>query len=170
VSYIEDGPAGSGWYFDVSSTGQWQGPHGSESAAKSEGFRQTNFKRLILNRCQHEFMKEQAHKDIDLEQAEDDARRTAGGLSASEERELAERAAARDYARLKAKRRMLSNISFIGQLYRIEGMLTVQIMHFCIGRLLNGGVIPDDVKPDEEQMEAFVKLMVRLQESWWFLI
>jgi hypothetical protein len=43
VSYFEEGPGGAGWYYDVSSTGQWQGPPGSESAAKSEGFRQTNF-------------------------------------------------------------------------------------------------------------------------------
>ncbi len=106
-------------------------------------------------------MKEQDHKDMDTEQAEDEARRAAGGLTASDEKELAERAAARDYLRLKAKRRMLSNISFIGQLDRIEGMLTVTIMHFCIGRLLNGGILPEDVKPDEENMEAFVKLMVR---------
>ena len=58
----EKGPAGAGWYFDVSSLEQWQGPHVSESAARSEGLRQTNFKRLILNRCQVEFMKDDHYK------------------------------------------------------------------------------------------------------------
>ena len=160
VQHMEEGPAGTGWYFDVSGIGQWQGPHATESAAKTEGHRQTNFKRLILNRCQQEFMKDDHYKHLDAEQVDDEARRAAGSLSPAEEKELAERAAARDYTRLKAKRRMLANIAFIGQLYRIEGMLTTTIMHFCIGRLLNGGVLPDDVKPDEEQMEAFFKLMV----------
>jgi hypothetical protein len=37
----------------------------------------------------------------------------------------------REEQRAKLKRRMFANINFIGELYKI-GMLTPNIMHFCI--------------------------------------
>ena len=44
-------------------------------------------------------------RHLDAEQIDDDARRAAGDLTPAEEKELNEKAASRDYTRLKAKRR-----------------------------------------------------------------
>ncbi|KAI8471249.1 MAG: MIF4G domain-containing protein [Monoraphidium minutum] len=63
----------------------------------------------------------------------------------------AERAAAEE--ELKGRRRMLGNIQFIGHLYRY-GMLTENIMHSCIQRLL-----ADDINPKLEDLECLCKLL-----------
>jgi len=100
--------------------------------------------------------------DLEREAATDKARREAaaaagpdGKLTAAEERELAERAAARDFERMQIKKRVLSNVSFIGFLYKVS-MLSLPIMHFCIGRLLAQGSL-DNVDP--EDVEALCKLL-----------
>jgi len=162
----EAGSAGEGWYFDVSGAEtaaerSWQGRYGTEEEARTAGMKLTNFKRLLLNRCQREFEKEDQFRPLAMEQEMDEQERSnaaAAGvaLSAEREGELAERAAVRDSKRLRLKRRMLANIAFIGQLYRIEGMLTAPIMHYCIARLLNQGNIDN---PDEENTEALTKLL-----------
>lgn len=59
----------------------------------------------------------------------------------------------REDKRLKARRRMLGNIRFIGELYK-KSMLTERIMHECIKKLLG-----EYQKPDEEDVEALCKLM-----------
>jgi hypothetical protein len=160
------GSAGEGWYFDVSGAEaeadrSWQGRYDSEADARNAGMKLTNFKRLLLNRAQREFEKEDQFRPLANEQEMDEAERAnaaAAGvaLSAEREAELRERADARDVKRLRLKRRMLANIAFIGQLYRIEGMLTAPIMHYCIARLLNQGNIEN---PDEENTEALTKLL-----------
>jgi translation initiation factor 4G len=59
-------------------------------------------------------------------------------------------------AELKARRRMLGNIQFIGQLYQ-QKMLTERIMHACIQQLL------DNVdNPKREDMECLCKLMTTI--------
>lgn len=153
----QDAPAGAGWYFDVSSNGEWQGPHESEDAARREGLRITSFKRLLLNRCQAEFMREDQYKDIDAEEQVDKQRLESGeALSDEEKLQLRRRAEERNEKRTRIKQRMLSNISFIGHLYMTEGMLTPRIMYMCVSRLLNQGDISD---PDAEQTEALAKLL-----------
>ena len=88
------------------------------------------FKRLLLNKCQEEFEKENV---IDYSSAETE-----------EEKET---------IRLKAKMRMLGNIRFIGHLYKTK-MLTEKIMHECVIKLLG------DVKsPDLDEIECLVKLL-----------
>jgi translation initiation factor 4G len=69
----------------------------------------------------------------------------------------AERAAAEQ--ELKARRRMLGNIQFIGQLYRF-GMLTENIMHSCIQRLLQ-----DDQNPKLEDLECLCKLLTTVGQQ-----
>jgi hypothetical protein len=44
----------------------------------------------------------------------------------------------REERRAKLKRRMLANINFIGELYKIGDMLTPNIMHFCITTVRRG--------------------------------
>ena len=66
----KDAPAGAGWYYDVSGNqGEWQGPFDSRENAEHEGHRVSNFKRLLLNRCQSEFAREDL-KEIMQEEAE----------------------------------------------------------------------------------------------------
>ncbi len=69
----------------------------------------------------------------------------------------AERAAAE--LELKGRRRMLGNIQFIGQLYRF-GMLTENIMHSCIQRLLQ-----DDQNPKLEDLECLCKLLTTIGQQ-----
>ena len=63
------------------------------------------------------------------------------------------------------KKRMLSNIAFIGQLY-MAGMLTSPILFNCCGKLLNQGQIDT---PDADDTEALCKLLTlaggRLEED-----
>jgi hypothetical protein len=50
--------------------------------------------------------------------------------------ERAERIEEREMSTLKAKKQMLGNIRFVGELYKLEKMLPEQIAHFCIQKLL----------------------------------
>jgi translation initiation factor 4G len=59
-------------------------------------------------------------------------------------------------AELKARRRMLGNIQFIGQLYQ-QKMLTERIMHACIQQLLE-----NVDNPKREDMECLCKLMTTI--------
>lgn len=57
---------------------------------------------------------------------------------------------------LLAKKRMLGNITFIGELFKIH-MLGERIMHDCITRLLG------DIKnPNEDDIEALCRLMTSI--------
>lgn len=97
------------------------------------------FKRVLLNKCQEEFERDE-REQAEAEQAEEHGE---GKLSAEERRE--KKAAAR--------RRMLGNIRFIGELYK-ESMLTERIMHECIKKLIG-----EFQHPEEENVEALCKLM-----------
>ena len=60
--------------------------------------------------------------------------------------------------RRKAKRRVLSIISFIGELFK-GNLLTASIMHSCIIELLDPGNIDN---PDEEKIELLCKLLMSI--------
>lgn len=97
------------------------------------------FKRVLLNKCQEEF-----HRG-EREQAEASAVEEDGTEKMTPEE--------REEKRVKAKRRMLGNIRFIGELYK-KHMLTERIMHECIRKLLG-----EYENPEEEDVEALCKLM-----------
>eukprot|EP00252_Welwitschia_mirabilis_P009250 TRINITY_DN2166_c0_g2_i1.p1 TRINITY_DN2166_c0_g2~~TRINITY_DN2166_c0_g2_i1.p1 ORF type:complete len:1878 (+),score=408.31 TRINITY_DN2166_c0_g2_i1:386-6019(+) len=99
------------------------------------------FKRVLLNKCQEEFERNEREQE---EADKDDC----GDKKFSEEEKAEKKAAAR--------RRMLGNIRFIGELYK-EQMLTERIMHECIRKLLG-----EFQKPDEENVEALCKLMTTI--------
>jgi len=99
------------------------------------------FKRLLLNKCQEEFEKE------NYVQAELDA------LPPDTPDEVKESIVK------KAKRRMLGNIRFIGELYK-QRMLTEKIMHECLIKLLG-----DIEQPEEESVECLCKLMTTIGKS-----
>ena len=138
------------------------------------------FKRVLLMRCQEEFEKgDGAIKDAEkaIKDAAELKARVAAGEEApkeaaedkekpleegevppkpktKEELELDERRKdqQRADAMLVARRRMLGNIRFIGELFKKQ-MLTERIMHTCVVKLL-----PLE-NPDEEDVEALCKLL-----------
>ncbi|CAO2835228.1 unnamed protein product [Amaranthus hypochondriacus] len=95
------------------------------------------FKRLLLNKCQEEFERN--------EREEEEANKADGDVEQTEEE--------REQKRLNTRRRMLGNIRLIGELYK-KRMLTERIMHECIKKLLG-----QYQNPDEENIEALCKLM-----------
>ncbi|XP_057532324.1 eukaryotic translation initiation factor 4G-like isoform X2 [Amaranthus tricolor] len=95
------------------------------------------FKRLLLNKCQEEFERN--------EREEEEANKADGDIEQTEEE--------REQKRLNTRRRMLGNIRLIGELYK-KRMLTERIMHECIKKLLG-----QYQNPDEENIEALCKLM-----------
>ncbi|XP_046850821.1 eukaryotic translation initiation factor 4 gamma 3-like isoform X2 [Xenia sp. Carnegie-2017] len=102
-----------------------------------------SFRKLLLNRCQKEFEKEKEDEALlekqKLEQLE--------GLSEEEQKAKKEEL---DEGLAKNKRRMLGNIKFIGELFKLK-LLTENIMHDCIFKLLRAG--------DEESLESMCKLL-----------
>lgn len=96
------------------------------------------FKRLLLNKCQEEFEKENVVEE-ELAKLPDDTD-----------------PAHKEQIRKQAKNRMLGNIRFIGELYKCK-MLTEKIMHECVIKLLG------DVKnPDLDEVECLVKLLTAI--------
>ncbi|XP_053185317.1 eukaryotic translation initiation factor 4 gamma 1a isoform X2 [Scomber japonicus] len=102
-----------------------------------------NFRKLLLNRCQKEFEKDQDDDEIfekkqkELEASKDDEER---------ERLRVELEDSKDQAR----RRSLGNIKFIGELFKLK-MLTEAIMHDCVVKLLKNH--------DEESLECLCRLL-----------
>ncbi|XP_067310107.1 eukaryotic translation initiation factor 4 gamma 1a isoform X2 [Pseudorasbora parva] len=102
-----------------------------------------NFRKLLLNRCQKEFEKDQDDDEI-FEQKQKE-------LDASTEEEERQRLnEALVEAKDKARRRSLGNIKFIGELFKLK-MLTEPIMHDCIVKLLKNH--------DEESLECLCRLL-----------
>jgi translation initiation factor 4G len=93
---------------------------------------EVSFRRLLLNRCQREF----EDKNRAMTPA---ANQTVGDMIEAE---------------LKMKRRILGNIRFVGELYRL-GMLGVGIVVNCIVSLL-----PLDRLPDVEDLEVMCNLLM----------
>lgn len=109
-----------------------------------------NFRRALLNKCQEEFdygvnamkavaererreeegMGENVSEEIEENQMTDEDRSRIEGKA---EKLQLEKAAAD--AEVKARKRMLGNIIFVGQLYRF-GVLIEAVMHSCIKQLL----------------------------------
>merc|ERR1719502_1590003 len=96
------------------------------------------FKRLLLNKCQEEFEKENSLQD-ELDAMPE------GTTDEDKER-----------FRIATKKRMLGNIRFIGELYK-QKMLTEKIMHECLIKLLG-----DIENPSEDDVECLCKLMTTI--------
>ncbi|GIL90582.1 hypothetical protein Vretifemale_18213 [Volvox reticuliferus] len=145
-----------------------------------------DFRRLLLNKCQQEFEdgvaamkkvkereehnKEEAEKEKQgkekaaslsadngkLEEGEIPGASTGLAASTEDARVKALAEAAEAERELKARRRMLGNIQFIGQLYKC-GLLTDRIIHSCIVQLLN-----DELSPRPDDIECLCKLLTTL--------
>lgn len=107
-----------------------------------------NFRRALLNKCQEEFdygvnaMKAVAERERREEEGKGVSEEVDGNQMTDEDRSRIEgkaekmrlEKAAAD-AEVKARKRMLGNIIFVGQLYRF-GVLIEAVMHSCIKQLL----------------------------------
>ncbi|XP_023190943.1 eukaryotic translation initiation factor 4 gamma 1-like isoform X1 [Xiphophorus maculatus] len=102
-----------------------------------------NFRKLLLNRCQKEFEKDQDDDEIfekkqkEMEASKNDEERERLRVELEESRD-------------KARRRSLGNIKFIGELFKLK-MLTEAIMHDCVVKLLKNH--------DEESLECLCRLL-----------
>jgi translation initiation factor 4G len=92
------------------------------------------FRRVLLNKCQEEF------EIVSVV--------TNDSMSESE----------KDYAKFKAKKRMLGNIKFIAELFK-SGIIVEPVMYECFNHLLKD---QDPDSPDEEQIEGLCKLMLNI--------
>ncbi|XP_061588278.1 eukaryotic translation initiation factor 4 gamma 1a isoform X2 [Cololabis saira] len=101
-----------------------------------------NFRKLLLNRCQKEFEKDQD----DDEEFEKKQKEIEAAKEEDRDRLKAELKDSRDQAR----RRSLGNIKFIGELFKLK-MLTEAIMHDCVVKLLKNH--------DEESLECLCRLL-----------
>ncbi|KAL6784444.1 hypothetical protein ACKKBF_B01825 [Auxenochlorella protothecoides x Auxenochlorella symbiontica] len=130
------------------------------------------FRRALLNKCQDEFqegvvaMKAVAERELrskdgaapdeekdDAEEGEIEHEQGEVSQKATAlELKRAERAAAK--AEVEARKRMLGNIIFVGQLF-CRGVLTEKVMHSCIQQLLD-----ETENPRPEDVECLSKLMV----------
>eukprot|EP00003_Mantamonas_plastica_P030223 TRINITY_DN7391_c1_g1_i2.p1 TRINITY_DN7391_c1_g1~~TRINITY_DN7391_c1_g1_i2.p1 ORF type:complete len:1194 (-),score=542.44 TRINITY_DN7391_c1_g1_i2:54-3635(-) len=97
------------------------------------------FKRLLLDKCQKSFETRENVEDVEGYDEMND-----------EDKEL---------ARVKIKRKMLGNIRFIGELFKL-GMLTANIMHECLRQLLTY----EDV-PEEADLECLAKLLTTIGKT-----
>ncbi len=135
------------------------------------------FRRTLLNKCQEEFergalaMKAVADREKrehekpaeeqveEVEEAPKDAEAEEGEISEEQLEKLnaAEEAKRQDKAQadaeVKARKRMLGNIIFVGQLFRF-GVLTESVMHSCIKQLLE-----ETQNPRSEDIECLCKLL-----------
>ncbi|XP_038075420.1 eukaryotic translation initiation factor 4 gamma 1-like isoform X4 [Patiria miniata] len=109
-------------------------------AASGNGMVQ--FRTLLINRCQKEFEKEKSD-----EQEEKLEREKIAKLPADQRTSALEDLALK---LIKNKQRMLGNIRFIGELFKLQ-MLIEQIMHDCIFKLL--------CSKDDESLECMSHLM-----------
>lgn len=140
-----------------------------------------DFRRLLLNKCQEEFengiladklVKEREGQESSGKAEASEADSASAAASASESKpeleegeipstDAAEKPAAAEKvdARIiaeqerQARRRMLGNMQFIGQLYK-NSLLTERIMHNCVTQLL-----ADESTPRAEDVECLCKLL-----------
>ncbi|KAF4395235.1 hypothetical protein CsatB_007128 [Cannabis sativa] len=104
-----------------------------------------SFKRLLAIKCQKEFEKgERVREEVNMD---DD-----------EEREVKQSKEEREENVIKAKRRMLGHVKFVGELYK-KNMLTERVMHHCIRKLLH-----QHRTPHEESLEALCLLISTIGE------
>ncbi|XP_067385039.1 eukaryotic translation initiation factor 4 gamma 1-like isoform X2 [Channa argus] len=102
-----------------------------------------NFRKLLLNRCQKEFEKDQDDDEIFEKKQKE--------LEAAKEGEERERLRVElEESKDTARRRSLGNIKFIGELFKLK-MLTEAIMHDCVVKLLKNH--------DEESLECLCRLL-----------
>jgi translation initiation factor 4G len=131
-------------------------PFEDEQKCNDYAFKQTHFKRILLNKCQEEFEKEDIYEEHIKQQQEEERARLDGGGKALTDDEKALQVFLRKRERKELRTRRLGNTLFIGSLFKLD-MLSERIMHNCITELMG-----DPKEPDVESVEALCKLLVSI--------
>ena len=139
------------------------GPYASSEEARAKAKKETSFKRILLNKCQEEFEKEDLY--IRAEEEYKVLLRSAEYSSLGND-EKVRRKLQYNSKRKEIKKRMLGNVQFIGELFK-QGMLTERIMHECILKMLGGrdGNGAAMRNPDGEEVEALCKLVTTIGQK-----
>ena len=131
------------------------------------GRKATSFKRILLNKCQEEF-EQKVDWDSFKPTAEQLAEAQAKDKQRGDDIETRRLTGDCEYRQNMAKKRMLGNIKFIGELFKKQ-MLTEKIMHHCVTTLLS-----DVENPEEDYVESARRLwslvVVAGCRSWWSLV
>uniref|UniRef100_T2MEM1 Eukaryotic translation initiation factor 4 gamma 1 n=1 Tax=Hydra vulgaris TaxID=6087 RepID=T2MEM1_HYDVU len=106
------------------------------------------FRRILLNKCQKEFDKDSSDEKL----LEEDKGRT---FDTEAESKLWK--ADLDQREILNRRRMLGNIRFIGELFKLK-MISENIMHDCVIKLLKC----EKVESAEDQLECLCKLLATI--------
>ncbi|XP_065655366.1 uncharacterized protein LOC136081661 isoform X3 [Hydra vulgaris] len=109
------------------------------------------FRRILLNKCQKEF-----NKDSSDEKLLEDKSRT---FDTEAESKL--RKADLDKREIMNRRRMLGNIRFIGELFKLK-MISENIIHDCVIKLLKC----EKVESAEDQLECLCKLLATISKDF----
>ena len=136
--------------------GQEVRPFDEEQKCRDFAFKQTHFWRILLNKCQEEFEKEDIYEEHVKQQQEEERTRLASGGKELTDDEKALQAFLRKRERKELRVRRLGNTLFIGSLFKLD-MLSERIMHNCIADLIGN---PND--PDIESVEALCKLLTSI--------
>ena len=164
VKSIDDPDTGAPKYFWAARVNPTEmdliGPYATADEARAKAKKETSFKRILLNKCQEEFEKEDLYNQA--EEAYVALLRSAeyGSLDNDEK---VRRKLQYNAKRKEIKKRMLGNVQFIGELFK-QGMLTERIMHECVLKMLGGrdGNGAAMRNPDGEEVEALCKLVTTI--------
>ncbi|XP_033212487.1 uncharacterized protein LOC117170074 [Belonocnema kinseyi] len=109
----------------------------------------TNFRKLIVTRCQREFEKDSENAKL----RETKAKEIEECIDLGEKQNLK---MILEEEEKKMRNRSVGNIRFIGELFKLE-MLSKNIMHFCIGYMLD--------HRNEENLECLCKLLTSVGKN-----
>jgi len=112
---------------------------------------EVNFRKLLISRCQQEFERDYM-TDIDRDKY------TADMEAATDPDDKKRIQMEYEAMEMKARKRSLGNIRFIGELYKL-GMLTARIMHECVRKLLLSN------PSDEEALECLCRLLTTVGKA-----
>jgi translation initiation factor 4G len=136
----------------------------------SDANKANSFKRLLLNKCEDEFNKQDIYVDWKKEKAEYEEKKST--MSPAERAQTEEEL---NFRRIKIKKQILGNIKFIGQLYK-KNLLKEKIMRLCNGKLLKletenpTSRLPTyydtgDMDMDEEDHEAICSMFTTIGKT-----
>lgn len=134
------------------------GPFQTVEQARQDATQLTSFKRLLVIRCQVEFERNTNHAEPEPTAADADM----DEISVSR----------RKINAIRAKRKMLGNMRFIGELYKV-GLLKQPVLQGCLFQLLGLELVPGkEVQaqtvrfPDEEDLEALCKMLATVGKKF----
>lgn len=148
-------------FSDVPYQNRSQSMFPDEESARKDAKKKNNFRSRLVNICQAEFLSSVATEN--KTQLEDQLNALRANKASMSESDFVMQEAALEDARQKAKRRMLGNIRFVGELYK-QGLLQMVTMHSCIQELLGTSAKWNDIREDQD-IELLCRLITTVGET-----